>query len=64
MVINSFITNIDITFNGLQPAKKIFINGENTYLDKIIIDKFCEVEFVEVYKHFNEIISLYILRIK
>ena len=58
MVINSYITNIDITYNGLQPAKKIFNYGENTYLDKIIIAKLRGVEFVEVSKHFNEFVSL------
>jgi len=57
--------DIDIVYSGLRPGEKLYEellndgeNTGNTYHDKIMIAKVREVEFVEVSKHFNELITL------
>jgi FlaA1/EpsC-like NDP-sugar epimerase len=57
--------DIDIVYSGLRPGEKLYEellndgeNTGNTYHDKIMIAKVREVEFVEVSKHFNELVTL------
>jgi FlaA1/EpsC-like NDP-sugar epimerase len=57
--------DIDIVYSGLRPGEKLFEellndgeNTGNTYHDKIMIAKVREVEFLEVSKHFNELVTL------
>ncbi len=57
--------DIDIVYSGLRPGEKLYEellnDGENTcntYHDKIMIAKVRDVEFVEVSKHFIELITL------
>ena len=57
--------DIDIVYSGLRPGEKLYEellndgeNTGNTYHDKIMIAKVREVEFIEVSKHFNELVTL------
>jgi FlaA1/EpsC-like NDP-sugar epimerase len=57
--------DIDIMYSGLRPGEKLYEellndgeNTGNTYHDKIMIAKVREVEFIEVSKHFNELVTL------
>ena len=57
--------DIDIVYSGLRPGEKLYEellndgeNTGNTYHDKIMIAKVREVEFTEVSKHFNELVTL------
>ncbi len=57
--------DIDIVYSGLRPGEKLYEellndgeNTGNTYHDKIMIAKVREVEFVEVSKHFNDLVTL------
>jgi FlaA1/EpsC-like NDP-sugar epimerase len=57
--------DIDIVYSGLRPGEKLYEellndgeNTGNTYHDKIMIAKVREVEFLEVTKHFNELVTL------
>jgi len=57
--------DIDIVYSGLRPGEKLYEellndgeNTGNTYHDKIMIAKVREVEFLEVSKHFNELVTL------
>ena len=59
------IIDIDIVYSGLRPGEKLYEellndgeNTGNTYHDKIMIAKVREVEFTEVSKHFNELVTL------
>jgi FlaA1/EpsC-like NDP-sugar epimerase len=57
--------DIDIVYSGLRPGEKLYEellndgeNTGNTYHDKIMIAKVREVEFIEVSKHFTELVTL------